>query len=233
MQNEFEKIVASQFTPEKILACNNGKTVAVIRHKVNGSKMINIDSDSQAEVYRLLSGICHPNLPRIYHISQNGKKSCIYEEYIEGKSVADYLASGLYTEKGVRAVAKDICCALDCLHSMNIIHRDIKPENIMVSQDSCIKVIDFDAARIVKGYKPQDTSVIGTVGFAAPEQFGFSQTDCRADIFALGVLMNVMLTGEHPSKTLHKGKLTPIIEKCINIDPNKRFSNARELFEIL
>ncbi len=226
---EFDHIIAEQFSFVKALKKEQNKSAVVMRHKTLSDEIVVIDFLGDPTVYEILKHLSHPNLPRILSVGLNGEKCRVIEEYINGSTVAEILASGLYTEKGVRKIAKDICCALDVLHSKNIIHRDIKPENVMVDSKGNIKLIDFDAARIYKRYKSEDTSFIGTAGFAAPEQFGFNQTDPRSDIFALGILMNVMLTGEHPSKRLYKGKLTKVIEKCINLDPNQRFSTAREL----
>ena len=96
-----------------------------------------------------------------------------------------------------------------------------------------MKLIDFDASRFFKKGQSKDTVIIGTAGYAAPEQLGFAQSDERTDIFALGVLMNVMLTGEHPTNKLYKGKLRKVIEKCIQLDPQKRYKNVEELKKIL
>lgn len=221
--------MAEQFEFVKALTQRGGKSAVVLRHKSLGTQIVKLNFEGDASIYNILKNISHPNLPKIYSVQSNGTNCEVIEEYINGTTVADILKSGLYTEGGVRSIIKSVCSALDALHSLNIIHRDIKPENIMIDSSGNVKLIDFDAARIFKSYQPQDTSFIGTAGFAAPEQYGINQTDCRSDIFALGVLMNVMLTGEHPSKKLYNGKLGKVIETCINIDPNKRYSNAREL----
>lgn len=227
--SDFENIIAEQFSFVKSLSSNQSKKHIVMRHKILGLEIAVLNFNGNADVYEILKNLSHPNLPRILSVEQNGEKCCVIEEYINGITVAENLQNGLYTEKGVRTVVKEVCSALDALHSRNIIHRDIKPENIMIDSQGDVKLIDFDASRIYKSYKSEDTSFIGTAGFAAPEQFGINQTDPRSDIFALGILMNVMLTGEHPSKKLYKGRLTSIIEKCINVDPNARFRNVREL----
>lgn len=221
--------MAEQFEFVKALSQSNGKSAVVLRHKSLGTQIVKLKFEGDASVYNIIKSISHPNLPKIYSVEIGGKHCEVIEEYINGTTVADILKSGLYTEDGVCSIIKNICSALDTLHSLNIIHRDIKPENIMIDSFGEVKLIDFDAARIFKNYQSQDTVFIGTAGFAAPEQYGFNQTDCRSDIFALGILMNVMLTGEHPSKKLYKGKLGKIIETCINVDPNKRYSNVREL----
>lgn len=229
----FEKIIAEQFSFVKELQNKENKSAIVMRHKTLSAEIVVLDFVGNGEVYKSLLAVNHPNLPRIYEIKQDGNRCKVIEEYINGITVADILATGLYTVDGVKEVVKELCNALSILHSRNIIHRDIKPENVMIDKNGDVKLIDFDASRIYKNYQSNDTSFIGTAGFAAPEQYGITQTDARADIFALGILMNVMLTGEHPSKKLHKGKLTKIIEKCINVDPNKRYSSVEELYKTI
>ena len=231
--SKFENIIAEQFSFVKALRNDENKSSIVMRHKTLGTEIVVREFRGDILVYKSLQTISHPNLPKIYSAEKFDKKCRVVEEYINGITVADVLASGLYTPQGAVKVAKSLCSALDTLHSLNIIHRDIKPENIMIDSNGNVKLIDFDAARIFKSYQPQDTTFIGTAGFAAPEQYGINQTDPRSDIFALGILLNVMLTGEHPSKLLYKGKLARVIEKCINVDPNKRFSNVRELYKEL
>lgn len=225
----FENIIAEQFAFVKALKRSENKSVIVMRHKVLDTRVVVREFQSDGSVYEILSRISHPNLPRIYSVERVDGKCRVVEEYINGMTVADVLSTGVYTLKGAKTVSKGVCSALEALHSMNIIHRDIKPENIMIDSEGNVKLIDFDAARIFKHYQPVDTAFVGTAGFAAPEQYGITQTDPRSDIFSLGILMNVMLTGEHPSKSLYKGKFSKVIEKCINLDPNKRYPNITEL----
>lgn len=226
---DFDHIIAEQFSFVKALKNDKNKSAVVMRHKTLLKEIVVLDFRGDKSVYEILESLSHPNLPRILSVSQNGETCRVIEEYINGTTVADILSNGLYTEKGTRKIVREVCKALDILHSKNIIHRDIKPENIMIDSDGNVKLIDFDASRIYKNYKSQDTAFVGTAGFAAPEQFGINQTDPRSDIFALGILMNVMLTGEHPSKKLYNGKLKKVIEKCINLDPNQRFASVCEL----
>ena len=226
---DFDHIIAEQFSFVKALKNDKNKSAVVMRHKTLLKEIVVLDFRGDKSVYEILESLSHPNLPRILSVSQNGETCRVIEEYINGTTVADILSNGLYTEKGTRKIVKEVCKALDILHSKNIIHRDIKPENIMIDSDGNVKLIDFDASRIYENYKSQDTAFVGTAGFAAPEQFGINQTDPRSDIFALGILMNVMLTGEHPSKKLYNGKLKKVIEKCINLDPNQRFASVCEL----
>jgi serine/threonine protein kinase len=99
----------------------------------------------------------------------------------------------------------------------------------MIDNKGNVKLIDFDTARIYKHYQSQDTIFMGTIGYAPPEQYGLNQTDERTDIYSLGVLMNVMLTGELPEKRLYNGKLRKVIIKCTQSVPDNRYQTAEEL----
>lgn len=115
------------------------------------------------------------------------------------------------------------------LHANGFVHRDIKPENIMITNNGTVKLIDFNASRIYDKNKSSDTISLGTIGYASPEQLGINQSDARTNIYALGVLLNVMLTGEHPSKRLAKSRAGKIVLKCTQINPNKRFFQQNSL----
>jgi serine/threonine protein kinase len=224
-----DDVMSEEYQFVKTLKDNDKTSIIHYRHKKLGQDIIKITYRGDVTVYKILQGITHRNLPRIYDVLDEQGTCTVLEEFIDGMTVGELLKSGLYEESGVRHICSDICDALWVLHSYDIIHRDIKPENIMISNDGRAVLIDFDAARIYKPYKSADTFFTGTAGYAAPEQYGVSQSDPRSDIFALGVLMNVMLTGQHPSKKMYEGKLSRVIEKCIKVDPNMRYANAVEV----
>ena len=115
-----------------------------------------------------------------------------------------------------------MCDGLKELHEHNIIHRDIKPSNLIL-QSGKIRLIDFDAARIFKEGKAEDTKLLGTKGYAPPEQYGSGQTDQRSDIYSLGVTMKNLLGSNC------KGHLKKILDKCTAYDPKNRFQNVDEL----
>lgn len=102
----------------------------------------------------------------------------------------------------------------------------------MIDTDGRVVLIDFDASRRVSN-NGKDTQIIGTVGYAAPEQLGLAQSDARTDIYATGVLMNVMLTGLHPTQQFARGRMGRIIRKCTHINPNERFQSAEKLSRAL
>lgn len=104
-------------------------------------------------------------------------------------------------------LGRQLCQALAPLHRENIVHRDIKPENIVLGADSQVYLIDFGIARFEKAGRSADTTLLGTHGYAAPEQFGFCQSDARADIYSLGVVLNQVVTGAFPNAARADGLL--------------------------
>lgn len=223
--NWLEQALSSEYD---VVSSINPKTTR-LRHKDLQQDLLKIETRGDAEVYRRICGISHPNLAGIFDVFEEDEKIILLEEFIDGSNFADLLEVGLFSEDAVRRIVSALCDGLYALHSRGIVHRDIKPENIMVDSQGRVVLIDYDAARIFKSGRSQDTRILGTAGYAAPEQFGITQTDERADIYSLGILMNVLLTGCHPSAKLYDGKLRKIIERCTHIDPQKRFADTLEL----
>ena len=122
---------------------------------------------------------------------------------------------------------------MQTLHSLGFVHRDVKPENVMLTQQGRVVLLDLDAAAPVMGTPDTNTRLLGTAGYAAPEQFGFARCDVRADIFALGVLLNVVLTGEHPAVRLAEGRLGRIVRRCTNTNAAQRYANIDALLRQL
>ena len=207
-------------------------TVSLIRHNKTGKEMILRQFTGNPEVYRKLLDYTCPNLPDVYEVAQEGDQVLELEEYVQGDTLGSLLRGSLFTQEETRKIVTQVCRALWVLHSIGAVHRDVKPENIIL-RDSQAVLIDFDAARFHKPENQNDTQILGTVGFAAPEQYGLSQSDIRTDIYALGVLINVMLTGEHPSRELARGKLGRVVDRCTHVTPQKRYKNVLRLMEAL
>lgn len=110
-----------------------------------------------------------------------------------------------------------------------IVCRDLKAENVMIDNDGHVKIIDFDIARTVREGQGRDTVLMGTAEYAAPEQYGFFQTDNRSDIFSLGVLLNYAMTGRFLVEGIVEGKLQPIIRRCTYMEPSERYQSVEEL----
>lgn len=224
-----EEILKEQYSVVKVYKKTEKKSIILLRHNELKKDIICRKFTGDCSAYKILRDISFANIAAVFDVSEVENEVTVLEEFVNGVTVADILLNGLYDERGVKHIVKSLCDALTVIHSYGIVHRDIKPENVMITDNGTIKLIDFDAARLFKNGQSKDTRIMGTAGYAAPEQLGLAQSDERTDIFALGVLMNVMLTGEHPSKKLYKGKMTKIIEKCIQLDPQKRYATAAEL----
>lgn len=129
----------------------------------------------------------------------------INEEWIRGESVEEHLyLQGPFSKDEVIRYAMDLCQGLQWFHKHNMIHRDVTPANVIISDDKKAYLIDPGILRELKKDKPSDTQILGTPGYAAPEQFGFTQSDARTDIYALGVLINQMTTGKMPKEAASK-----------------------------
>ena len=207
-------------------------SVDLLRHKATGLRFVLRHFTGSAEVYRKLLDYSCPNLPVTLEVASQGEEHLILEEYIQGDTLDFLLKDTLFTVKETREIVTQVCRALWVLHSLGAVHRDVKPDNIILRGDEAV-LIDFDAARLYKPEEDTDTQILGTTGFAAPEQYGLSQTDRRADIYAVGVLMNIMLTGRHPSKQLAPGRLGHIVARCTQVNPKNRYSDVLRLMEVL
>lgn len=198
----------------------------------------------------ILKMVDHPVLPRIVDIINYNGTVFVVMDYIEGRPLSEVLKlEGAQPQEKVIEWAKDLCSALDYLHSMNppIIYRDMKPSNIMLKPDGKVKLIDFGTAKEFDVESLADTTALGTRGYAAPEQFGdargrgIHKTDARTDIYSLGATLYHVLTGKNPSEppyvikpirdwdpSLSSG-LEKIINKCTMPNPEDRYQSCTEL----
>ena len=216
-----------------ILKKSSRGTVRALRHRATGKKFILRRYAGSAEVYQALLRYTCPHLPQILEVAGGPDQTwCGLEEFIQGDTLGSLLQGALFTPEETRRIVLQLCQALWALHSMGAVHRDVKPENVILRGDEAV-LIDFDAARLHKEEGESDTQILGTAGFAAPEQYGLSQTDRRTDIYALGILINVMLTGQHPSKRQAEGRLGRVVERCTRVNPARRYSNALRLMDAL
>ncbi|MBR5649633.1 serine/threonine protein kinase [Pseudobutyrivibrio sp.] len=201
--------------------------------------------DSIRSETELLKNLSHPNLPSIIDIIDYEGSILIVMDYIEGNTLRKALEEyGPQPQEYVIQWAKQLCDVLGYLHSQNppIIYRDLKPSNIMLKPDGTIVLIDFGTARRFNTENNEDTTCLGTRGYAAPEQFGgYGQTDARTDIYCFGTTIYHLLTGKNPSEPPYEiypirywdesfsQGLEKIIIKCTQADPNRRYQNAYSL----
>lgn len=232
LYESFLEAVTTEYDTLRVLKQSPRGTVSVVRHKKSGTRYVFRRYSGSGEVYRRLLPVLCPHLPQIMEAAEQDGQTAVLEEYVQGDTLAELLMGARLTEREARQVTMQLCQALHVLHSMGAVHRDVKPENVILRGSDAV-LIDFDAARIYKDESESDTQVLGTTGFAAPEQYGIFQSDERADIFSLGVLLNIMITGKHPSREMAAGKMGRIVRKCTMTAPEQRYQSARALMEVL
>lgn len=197
----------------------------------------------------LLAGLTHPNLPRIYDQFSESGRWYLVMDFIEGQTLESCLNRKGTSSTGAQAglpveqaldIAIQLCSVLDYLHTRNppIIFRDLKPANIMLTPDSHLYLIDFGIARHFKPGQAKDTTALGSTGYAAPEQYGRSQTTPRADLYGLGATLHQLLTGADPAQSPFQfaplrlsgppaiARLNALIAQLVEIDINKRPASA-------
>lgn len=193
----------------------------------------------------LLKKLDNPHLPRIIDVIDQEDSFLIVMDYIEGRTLKDKLdEEGAQGQEEVIGWGRQLCEVLCYLHACNppIIYRDLKPSNIMLKPDGSLVLIDFGTAREYKRHSREDTTCLGTRGYAAPEQYGGQgQTDARTDIYCLGATLYHLLTGHNPGEppyelypirywdqTLSVG-MENIIRKCTQQNPEDRYGSCEEL----
>jgi WD40 repeat protein len=190
----------------------------------------------------LLAGLTHPNLPRIYEQFTDVGRWYLVMDFIEGETLEEYLGKikgGKLPVEKVLEIGVQLCMVLEYLHMRQppIIFRDLKPANVMLTVHGHIYLIDFGIARHFKPGQARDTTALGSTGYAAPEQYGKAQTTPRADIYALGVTLHQLVSGNDPSDTPFQfaslqllgqpilSRLEKLIMQMLEMDASKRPAN--------
>ncbi len=231
-RKEYLNDMFSTYNLVSVLSDKNNCRVLHLRHKKIGKDIILRSYSTVIEAYEKLINIRHDKLPFIYDCINLDDGQIVLEEFINGITIAEVMKSGSYRYAGTRKVIRSVCNALSVLHQKNLVHRDVKPENIIISDRGRVVLIDFNASRKIS-HASKDTVIMGTVGYASPEQLGVAQSDSRTDIYAVGVLLNVMISGKHPSEKLAKGKAGRIVRKCTSVNPDERYQSAEKLANAL
>lgn len=225
------------------------KQWAVKEVRKDGVKDFEVVKQGLVAEIDILKKLSHPNLPSIVDVIDSEESFIIIMDYIQGNSLNKALAEyGAQPQENVIEWAKQLCDVLGYLHTRTpaIIYRDMKPANVMLKPDGNVTLIDFGTAREFKEKNLADTTCLGTVGYAAPEQFGgMGQTDARTDIYCLGATLYHLVTGMNPCEPPYEIKpireinpglssgLERIILKCTQRDPNDRYQSAAELMYAL
>ena len=188
------------------------------------------------DIYEQLASVRIEGVPAVKECVADDGKLIVVEEYVQGRSLKQVLdEQGLLNEEQAYEIAVQLVDILVRLHQLEpaIVHRDIKPSNIIIEKNGHVNLIDFNAARHVNADKNEDTRMLGTVYFAAPEQFGFGQSDERTDIYGLGATINYIMTGDKPGAGIAECRFSDILKKCLMVDAKDRYQSAEELRGVL
>ena len=201
--------------------------------------------------------LSHPNIVQVFDVSSSDSAYFIVMELIDGISLKQYMeAKGILNWKETLHFASQIAKGLEHAHSRGIVHRDIKPHNVMVLKDGSVKVTDFGIAQVMNQSNTLTKEALGSVHYISPEQAKGSTTDCRSDIYSLGVVMFEMMTGRPPYdgqspvavaiQHINGGAPMPtslnpnipagmeqIIMKAMALEPKDRYSSATQMLEDL
>lgn len=188
-----------------------------------------------AEIYRSLMARPIAHTPRILALAETPPVLTVIEEYIPGDTLQEILErDGPLEESAVLDITVQLCRIVEAFHrcSPPIVNRDIKPSNVMLTGEGTVCLLDMNAAKRCGSGRSRDTVLLGTQGYAAPEQYGFGASGVQTDIYAIGVLMRTLLTGR-PDGTLPAGRLKAVIDRCTALSPDGRYRSAAALRAVL
>lgn len=226
-QDYLEKMLES-YLLVRVMADKNDCRVLRLRHKELGRDIVMRQLPYPVAAYTALADILCENLPQVYDVIDTDDGQVVLEEYVDGITVAELAECGRIRYAQAVKILRGVCHALSVLHEKGFVHRDVKPENVVVRPNGQAVLVDLNISRKVSN-AGRDTMIMGTVGYASPEQLGLTQSDARTDIYACGVLLNVMLTGKHPSEQLARGRAGRIVRRCTAVNPNDRYPSAKHL----
>lgn len=230
LKNYIYEVLSSQYEKLVTLKDSDKSKVYIYGQNGNSNKLIlRCSSNRNDDVFRELRKIRCKNIEKIYEVCSDDNCVITLEEYIDGTNLYEILEKEKLSIKTIFKYCSQICDALNVIHSNGIIHRDIKPENIVISKNGNAVLIDFSIARKISIKNSSDTDNLGTIGYAAPEQYGISQSGIETDIYSLGVLLNIMLTGKHPAVALPKGPIKRIIKKATSTQISERYKNVKSI----
>ena len=234
LYESFLEAVTTEYDTLRVLKRSPRGTVSVVRHKKSGTRYVFRRYSGSGEVYRRLLPVLCPHLPQIMEAAEQDGQTAVLEEYVQGDTLAELLMGATAHGEGSAAghdarplPRRCMCCTrwARCTATSN------RKTSSCAAATPCSSTLTPRAS--TRTQSESDTQVLGTTGFAAPEQYGIFQSDERADIFSLGVLLNIMLTGKHPSREMAAGKMGRIVRKCTMTAPEQRYQSARALMEVL
>ena len=217
---------------QDVTVLDQAHDIRLVKHVETGTHYVRKTlSHYDLRVIEVLKSRDFAGIPRIHETVEEDGRLIVIEDYIRGDSLDKVLEKMLLDPSEAISVINRLCRILAPLHAYDpaIIHRDIKASNVILAENGDLYLIDFDAAKLHDPGKNRDTVLIGTEDYAAPEQYGFAQSDRQTDIYALGVLLNTMVTGHVPVEGLAAEPLGSIVTKCTQMDPRNRYQDVEQL----
>lgn len=232
--------LAERYSLVDCLRGSEASSTFLVKNKADGSLSILKVAAKRAGrnllgEYQILDALDSPVFPKALLYQADDHTEYFLRGYIPGTPISDYIEQyGPLSERETIRIGIGFCDTLSMLHRQNppVIHRDIKPQNLIYTREHGLALIDFDAARHFQPKRRSDTVCLGTQTTAAPEQFGYKQTDQRSDIYSTGVLLLYFCTGSYDLDglaSLQNRKLARVIETCTQFDPERRYANIRQL----
>ena len=223
-----DMLLLSEYTEER--AVNNRDDVVIVRSMHDDKLYVRkILSRYDITIYKYLINNPVPNMPKIYNIFESNNYLIVIEEYIEGRTLSEVIGEGPVEVWEAIRIIKEVCHIVKQLHELDtpIIHRDVKPSNVIERSDGKIFLLDMNVAKWYKADEVEDTQLLGTQYYAAPEQlgYGFLASGEKSDIYAIGMLLNVLVTGKFPKEKRAPERIWNIVEKCICLEPEGRYTD--------
>lgn len=211
-----------------IAVINEPHQVYLVQHQETGKIYIKkILTVYNLSIYEYLFHHPMDGVPRITDYCEENGQLTVIEEYVSGCSLSEKMASSDLTCDSIAHYIFDLCCILEKLHKLDppVIHRDIKPSNIIITTCNHVVLLDFNAAKHFSADSAEDTVLLGTQGYAAPEQYGFGSSSPQTDIYSVGILLRELQSSfSVPTKVYHE-----IIGKCTQMNPSDRYKDVTEL----
>lgn len=211
-----------------IATINEPHKVYLVQHQENHHFFVKKELDVyNLDVYKYLYQNPIEGIPRIFDYYEDEGHLTVIEEYISGYPLQEKINTSCLTVDSITHYMLDLCEIIEKLHCLNppIVHRDIKPSNIIITNYDRIVLLDFNAAKYFTGNNSSDTILLGTRGYAAPEQYGFGSSSPQTDIYSLGILLKELVS----TLTVHTDKFDKIIDICTQMSPADRYQSVSEL----
>ena len=238
----YEDLGPDRYTVVRALGTGVGSVTQLVKRGENSPlyvRKVITPEYANVDAWKALETVSHPLVPRVYdQCWRCGNYEVVYD-YISGESLAEFIKrNGALNERYAASLMLDVADAAAALHAAGIVHRDISPGNVIVDLKGRAHLTDLGIARVVEAGQSHDTTRLGTWGFAAPEQYGFAQTDARSDVYSMGRLLAYSCTGRMPevaSDTFDDPEfgldtlspdLASVIRTACAFEPSARFQSA-------